>query len=131
MRNCKWNDARTHVQACNSCVCEFGSVLRASNLLPVCPAWLRTNPPLLGGFQVSLVLSVVSRALFSFSGPELDPRAVPPTRFLGGSGRQDSKRAQGREMELLALDRVHSPTLEEPLPAFSGKVGPREGVTLA
>lgn len=74
---------------------------------------------------MSLVLSVVSRALFSFSGPELDPRAVPPMHFLGGSGRQDSKRAQGREMELLALDRVHSPTLEEPSPAFSGKVGPR------
>lgn len=52
---------------------------------------------------MSLVLSVVSRTLFLFSGPELDPKAFPPAYFLGGSGRQDSERAQGGETELLAL----------------------------
>lgn len=46
--DCKWNKVLSTAQAFNSCVCECGSVRGASNLLPVCPAWLRTNPPLLG-----------------------------------------------------------------------------------
>lgn len=99
---------------------------QGTNLLPVCPAWLRTNPPPLG--VSSPICSGQSLALLPWVRAVLQGALT----FLMG-GRQGYQRAEGREPKLLAFgDIVQEPknSCVYPLRQNGSKGRDSPGVTL-